>query len=202
MGIVRWTLGGWLLALWLLIAPAASAATAEAVFGGGCFWAFQSEFEMLRGVRSAEPGFAGGHQANPSYEAVCSGSTGHAEVIRVTYDPAVISYETLLKAFFGAHDPTSLNRQGNDVGEQYRSIILPATPEQGRAARAMIRSLTAAKVYDKPIVTQLKPLTAFYPAEAYHRHYYDRHPDEPYCRYVVAKEIAHFRHQFGPLLAH
>jgi peptide-methionine (S)-S-oxide reductase len=200
--VIRWSLGAWLLALWLIMVPAAGAATTEqAVFGGGCFWAFQAEFELLRGVRSAEPGYAGGRKANPSYDEVCTGTTGHAEVIRVTYDPQVISYDTLLRAFFGAHDPTSLNRQGNDEGEQYRSIILPANAAQAQAARAMIKSLTAAKAHAKPIVTEIQALQQFYPADSYHQHYYERHPDEPYCRYVVAKEIAHFRRSFGPLLS-
>lgn len=185
----------------LAIAPGArAAATEQAVFGGGCFWAFQAEFEMLRGVSRAEPGFAGGHVANPSYEAVCTGDTGHAEVIRVTYDPQVISYRNLLRAFFGAHDPTSLNKQGNDEGEQYRSIILPSNQSQAAIARQMIQEMTKAKAYSRPIVTEVKPLKAFYPADDHHQHYYARHPHEPYCEYVVAKEIAHFRQAFGPML--
>lgn len=173
----------------------------QAVFGGGCFWAFQSEFELLRGVVSAVPGYAGGHQVNPSYEAVCNGATGHAEVIRVTYDPKRISYRDLLTAFFGAHDPTSVNKQGNDEGEQYRSIILPANATQTRIARQMIQELTRSKAYAKAIVTEIKPLRAFYAADEHHQHYYAKHPDEPYCRYVVAAEIAQFKRRFGSLLA-
>ncbi|MBC7545085.1 MAG: peptide-methionine (S)-S-oxide reductase MsrA [Candidatus Sericytochromatia bacterium] len=187
--------------LCMTAAPVSEAAVREqAVFGGGCFWAFQAEFEMLRGVDSAVPGYAGGNKANPTYDEVCAGDTGHAEVIQVTFDPKVISYQTLLRAFFGAHDPTSLDRQGPDSGSQYHSIILPANQAQVLTARKLVTELTAAKAHPKPIVTEIKRLQRFYPADEHHLHYYAKHPDEPYTRHVVAKEVAHFRKLFGPLL--
>ena len=174
--------------------PACAAkATAHATLGGGCFWAMQAEFEQLKGVESAIPGYAGGHVAKPTYEQVCSHTTGHAEVIDVTYDPAVLSYSDLLKAFFKAHDPTTVDRQGNDVGDSYRSIILTRTPAESQAARKLILDLNKGHAYPDPIVTQVRPLDHFYQAEGYHMHYYAQHPNEPYCATTVASEIARFR---------
>ena len=201
--ITRWIGAALLVCAGMALAPASQAANREqAVFGGGCFWAMQAEFEMLRGVDSAVPGFAGGTQANPSYEGVCAGGTGHAEVIRVIFDPKVIPYRTLVRAFFGAHDPTTLNRQGPDQGEQYRSVILTSNRSQTETAQAMVAELTRAKAFASPIVTEVKRLEKFYPADEHHQHYFARHPDEPYCKHVVAKEVAHFRSAFGPLLVH
>jgi peptide-methionine (S)-S-oxide reductase len=168
----------------------------HAVFGGGCFWAMQSEFELLKGVQSAVPGYAGGHTANPSYMQVCSHTTGHAEVINISYDPAVISYKDLVRVFMRAHDPTTKDRQGNDVGDNYRSIILTADANQEKTAKAVLAELNRAHAYPAPIVTEIKPLTKFYQAEQYHMHYYDQHPNEPYCANVVASEIASFRTKF------
>jgi peptide-methionine (S)-S-oxide reductase len=179
-----------------LAAPAQAKATEHAVFGGGCFWAMQSEFELLKGVKSAIPGYAGGHVANPSYQQVCSHTTGHAEVIDVSYDPAVISYKDLVRVFMRAHDPTTRDRQGNDVGDNYRSIILTASEAQASTAKAVIAELGRAHAYPDPIVTEVKPLSKFYQAESYHLHYYDQHPNEPYCANVVAHEIASFKAKF------
>lgn len=184
------------LALLLVALPAQAKATAHAVFGGGCFWAMQSEFELLKGVQSAVPGYAGGTTPNPSYGQVCSHTTGHAEVIDITYDPKVISYKDLVRVFLRAHDPTTPDRQGNDVGNNYRSIILTQDQVQAATARAVIAEVNRAHVYHEPIVTEVKPLVKFYQAEAYHMHYYDQHPNEPYCANVVASEIASFRTKF------
>jgi peptide-methionine (S)-S-oxide reductase len=153
-----------------------------ATLGGGCFWCLDAVFRDLRGVERVESGYAGGAVANPSYEAVCTGRTGHAEVVQVTFDPAVLSYRDLLSVFFTIHDPTTLDRQGADVGTQYRSAIFHHTPEQEREARAVISELETQQVWDDPIVTQLVPYTTFYPAEGYHQDYFRQNPGQGYCR--------------------
>jgi len=167
----------------------------QATFAGGCFWCVEAVFDELRGVERVESGYAGGSVSNPSYQQVCMGTTGHAEVVRVTYDPSVVSYRDLLGVFFSTHDPTQLNRQGADVGTQYRSAVFYHTPEQREAAEQVIAEL-AQKVWDAPIVTTLEPLTEFYPAEDYHRDYYRRNPNQGYCRAVIAPKVAKFRKQF------
>ena len=168
----------------------------QATFAGGCFWCVEAVFDELRGVERVESGYAGGHVPNPSYEQVCTGTTGHAEVVRVTYDPNVISYRDLLGVFFSTHDPTQLNRQGADVGTQYRSAVFYHTPEQRETAEEVIKELEAQRVWDGRIVTSLEPLTEFYPAEEYHRDYFRRNPNQGYCRAVVAPKVAKFRKQF------
>lgn len=170
-----------------------------ATLGGGCFWCIEAVFNDLKGVTQVVSGYAGGHQANPSYREVCEGTTGHAEVVQVTFDPSLLSYEDLLKVFFAIHDPTTLNRQGADVGTQYRSIILTHSREQDRIAREVIREL--APLFDAPIVTEVSPLERFYPAEAYHQEYYRRNPAQPYCQMVIAPKVAKFRKQFLDRLA-
>ncbi len=171
-----------------------------AVFGGGCFWCTEAVFGQLRGVRSVMPGFAGGALANPTYEQVCTGTTGHAEVTRVEYDPARISYRDLLVVFFATHDPTSLNRQGADVGTEYRSVVFYTTEEQKRTAREMIEDLNRAEPRGRPIVTEVSPLTAFYPAENYHRDYYRKNSLAPYCQVVIEPKLRKLHKQFGDLL--
>ncbi|MFS8524632.1 MAG: peptide-methionine (S)-S-oxide reductase MsrA [Limnochordales bacterium] len=171
-----------------------------ATLGGGCFWCLEAVFEQLRGVRSVQSGYAGGHVPNPTYEQVCTGTTGHAEVVQIKYDPAVISYRQLLEVFFGIHDPTTPDRQGNDIGPQYRSIILYHDDEQRAEAEAYIKELTEAGVWDDPIVTQVVPLTEFWPAEDYHNEYFRRNPNQGYCRLVIAPKVAAFRQRFATLL--
>lgn len=186
-----------MLALWLVLVPTADARKLEtAVLGGGCFWCLEAAYEELKGVESVVSGYAGGHVAHPSYEAVCSGNTGHAEVVKIAYDPAVISYRDLLRAFFVIHDPTTKNRQGPDVGSQYRSIILTASPAQAQEARAILGELVRAKAYDKPIVTEIVPPGTFYLAEAYHQDYFAKHPDQPYCVAYVAPKVEKLRQRF------
>ena len=171
-----------------------------AVFAGGCFWGIEAVFEHIKGVRSAVSGYAGGKTTSPSYDEVSTGSTGHAESVRVVYDPAVVSYGQLLQVFFSvAHDPTQLNRQGPDHGTQYRSAIFYRTPDQQRAAEAYVRQLTAAKTFAKPIVTQIVPLTAFYPAEEYHQDYMAHHPNQPYIVYNDAPKVKRLELQFPQL---
>jgi peptide-methionine (S)-S-oxide reductase len=164
-----------------------------ATLGGGCFWCLDAAYRQLRGVERVESGYAGGHLRAPGYEAVCTGTTGHAEVVQVTYDPAVISYRDLLDVFFTIHDPTTKDRQGADVGPQYRSIILYHTPEQRAGAERAIAELEASGAWDAPIVTQVEPLGDFWPAERYHQDYYARNPSQGYCRVVIAPKIAKLR---------
>ena len=164
-----------------------------ATLAGGCFWCLEAAFQDLKGVEKVQSGYAGGHVANPSYEQVCTGTTGHAEVVQITFDPTVVSFDDLLHVFFTIHDPTTLNRQGEDVGTQYRSAIFNHTPEQKATAERVIRELAAEKVWDDPVVTELKPLDAFYPAEQYHRDYYRRNPNQGYCRAVIAPKVAKVR---------
>ncbi len=164
--------------------------TEFAVLGGGCFWCTEAVFKMLPGVKSVTSGYAGGTKEHPSYKEVCTGTTGHAEVIRVEFDPAVISYEKLLETFWEAHDPTTLNRQGADTGTQYRSVIFYTNEAQKEAAE---RSKAGAqKQFDRPIVTQIAPLTKFYPAEGYHQDYYRLNSDQPYCRLVIRPKVEKF----------
>lgn len=170
--------------------------TEVATLVGGCFWCLEAAFEQLRGVERVESGYAGGDAPNPTYEQVCSGTTGHAEVVQVTFDPAVIAFRDLLQVFFTIHDPTTRDRQGADVGSQYRSAILFHTPEQQRAALEVIRELDAARLWDDPIVTEVTPLLRFWPAEAYHREYYRRNPDQGYCRAMIAPKVAKLRKEF------
>jgi len=167
-----------------------------ATFGSGCFWCSEAVFSELRGVVKVEPGYAGGSVPNPSYEQVCTDRTGHAEVAKVTYDPSEITYRELLEVFFSTHDPTTLNRQGADEGTQYRSVIFYGNDEQKRQAQDIIKELTAERVFRGPIVTELAPLTEFYPAEDYHHEYYKRNPAKPYCQVVIAPKLAKFRAHF------
>jgi peptide-methionine (S)-S-oxide reductase len=170
-----------------------------ATLAGGCFWCLEAVYTEIAGVESVKSGYAGGHTVSPTYEAVCSGRTGHAEVVRVTFDSAVLSFENLLEVFFVIHDPTTLNRQGQDVGTQYRSAIFYESPEQKVAAESAVAELTAQKAFDRPIVTEVVPLEAFYPAEALHDDYYLRNTSQPYCRMVVWPKIAKFRKHFEEL---
>ncbi|MCS7188261.1 MAG: peptide-methionine (S)-S-oxide reductase MsrA [Bacteroidia bacterium] len=172
----------------------------EATFGGGCFWCTEALFKLLKGVEMVFPGYAGGHVPNPSYEQVCSKTTGHAEVVRVRFDPQVISYEMLVEYFFLTHDPTTLNRQGNDVGPQYRSVIFYHSEAQRETAERVKARLEAQKIFSKPIVTTIEPLTTFYPAEKYHWDYFSQHPDQPYCAFVIAPKVHKAREKFKKLL--
>lgn len=164
-----------------------------ATLGGGCFWCLDAAFRQLEGVEKVESGYAGGQVANPTYRDVCTGTTGHAEVVQVTFDPSVISYRDLLGVFFTIHDPTTKDRQGADVGPQYRSIVLYHTPEQRDAAEQAIEELNRNQVWDNAIVTEVAPLTAFYPAERYHQDYYANNPGQPYCQIVIAPKVAKVR---------
>jgi len=165
----------------------------KATLGGGCFWCVEAVFNQLQGVESAISGYAGGTMPDPDYEAVCGGETGHAEVVEVTFDPDILSYREVLEVFFTVHDPTTMDRQGNDVGSQYRSLIQTHSPEQERMARAIIAELDAEKVWDDPIVTQVEPATKFYPAEDYHQEYYANNPSQGYCQAVIRPKLAKFR---------
>ena len=167
-----------------------------ATLAGGCFWCLEAVYKELRGVERVVSGYAGGHVANPTYRQVCEGTTGHAEAVQITFDPAVVSYKELLEVFFTIHDPTTPNRQGADVGTQYRSAIFYHTPEQRETAEQVIAELTAAGVWDAPVVTEVAPLTNFYPAEDYHQDYFENNPAQPYCRAVVAPKVAKFRKHF------
>ncbi|HEU4845033.1 MAG TPA: peptide-methionine (S)-S-oxide reductase MsrA [Burkholderiaceae bacterium] len=173
-------------------------ATETAVLGGGCFWCLEAVYLEVRGVLRVESGYTGGAQPDPSYEQVCSGTTGHAEVVRVEFDPAVITYRDLLEIFFTIHDPTTLNRQGNDVGTQYRSVIYYQSPQQEATARQVIAAM--AHVWDAPIVTELSPAQPYYKAEDYHQDYFRQHPLQGYCAFVVAPKVAKFRKIYGERL--
>ena len=175
--------------------------TESATLGGGCFWCLEAVFERLAGVSAVESGYAGGRRPHPTYEQVCSGATGHAEVVRVTFDPAELGYGELLELFFAFHDPTTANRQGPDVGTQYRSIILTESPEQERIAHEVIDRLAAEGLFDGPIVTEVRPLDTFWPAEPYHRQYFQRHPEQAYCRAVIAPKVAKLRAGYADRLA-
>lgn len=168
-----------------------------ATLGGGCFWCLEAGFNELEGVTNVISGYCGGLLENPSYEAVCNGDTGHAEVVQVHFDSSVISFQQLLAAFFAIHDPTTLNRQGNDVGTQYRSVIFYHTPEQKAAAQEMIATLSREGIWSQPIVTEVVSVPVFYPAEEYHRDFFSRHLQQPYCRVVVAPKVAKLRERFA-----
>jgi peptide-methionine (S)-S-oxide reductase len=170
--------------------------TEVATLGGGCFWCVEAVFDELRGVSSVESGYAGGRTANPTYEQVCSGATGHAEVVRVTFDPREVSFKEILEVFFTAHDPTTLNRQGADVGTQYRSVIYYHDERQREVAEQTIRELNEANIWDGTIVTEVAPLSNYYEAEEYHQEYFARNPGQGYCRVVVAPKVAKFRQRF------
>jgi len=167
-----------------------------ATLAGGCFWCLEAVFEQMRGVETVKSGYAGGSVPNPRYDDVCTGRTGHAEVVQVTFDPAEVSYRELLEVFFTIHDPTTLNQQGADRGTQYRSAIFTHSPEQEVTAREVIRDLEAEAVWDDPIVTQVEPLTQFWPAEDYHDAYYRRNSRQPYCQVVIAPKVAKFRQKY------
>ncbi|HLT46420.1 MAG TPA: peptide-methionine (S)-S-oxide reductase MsrA [Rubricoccaceae bacterium] len=173
-----------------------SARTETATFGGGCFWCVEAVMLPLRGVRRVTSGYAGGRVKNPTYREVCSGRTGHAEVVQVEYDPGEVSYRDLLFVFFATHDPTTRDRQGADVGTQYRSVVLYHDEAQRAEAEAVIAELAAEGVFDAPIVTEVAPLEAFYPAEEYHQDYFRRNPEAPYCQAVIAPKVAKLRRQY------
>ncbi|MGH8695164.1 MAG: peptide-methionine (S)-S-oxide reductase MsrA [Burkholderiales bacterium] len=167
-----------------------------ATLAGGCFWCLEAVYDDLAGVESVESGYMGGPNPDPAYEDVCSGRTGHAEVVRVTFDPGALSFRELLQVFFVIHDPTTLNRQGNDVGTQYRSAVFHHSPEQKQTAEAVIAELAREKVYDAPIVTEVTPAVDFWIAERYHQEYFNRNPGQSYCMWVVAPKVQKFRKQF------
>jgi peptide-methionine (S)-S-oxide reductase len=180
--------------------PAAPGKTETIILAGGCFWCLEAVFDNLKGVTDVVSGYSGGQTANPSYEMVCSGRTGHAEVVQVTFDPQQISLREILEVFFTVHDPTTLNRQGADVGTQYRSAIYYHSDEQKAAAEAVIQAFTAEKVWGKPIVTEVAPFKAFYPAEEYHQEYFARNPEQGYCQIVIAPKVVKFRKKFADRL--
>lgn len=168
-----------------------------ATVGGGCFWCLEAVFLQLRGIQSVVSGYAGGSVDQPTYEQVCSGKTGHAEVVQITFDPGVLSYADLLDVFFGTHDPTTRNRQGADVGTQYRSVIFTHSAEQDRIARERLAHWNASGAFAGPIVTEIAPLPTFFPAEDYHQDYFQRNPSAPYCQLVVASKVAGVRQKFA-----
>jgi len=174
--------------------------TQTAVLGGGCFWCVEAAFNQLQGVQRVVSGYMGGRTQNPTYEQVCSGRTGHVEVAEITFDPEVISYEDILEVFFTAHDPTTLNRQGNDVGEQYRSVIFYRDEEQRKTALKVIDELTKEHAFKDTIVTTVEPASTFYPAEEYHQDYFKNHPYQPYCMFVVSPKVKKIREKFASRL--
>lgn len=176
--------------------PSKSQSTEVATLGGGCFWCLEAVYDQLKGVISVESGYSGGSVPNPSYRLVCTGTTGHAEVTQITFDPAVVSYRELLQVFFTIHDPTTLNRQGGDVGPQYRSVIFYHSPEQKATAQAVMDELTEQGVWDNPIVTELSPFEVFYMAEDYHQEYFANNAGQPYCQVVIAPKVAKFRRKY------
>ena len=171
-----------------------------ATLAGGCFWCLEAVYDQMLGVEAVESGYMGGPMVDPSYEAVCTGMTGHAEVVRISFDPKIVSYRELLDVFFVIHDPTTLNRQGNDQGTQYRSAIFYHSPEQKVIAEEVIATLTKQRVHDRPIVTQVVPAETFYIAEDYHQEYFVRNPSQPYCAFVVNSKVAKFRAHFAEKL--
>jgi len=175
-------------------------AAAKATLGGGCFWCIEAAFQEIRGVQAVESGYAGGVVDNPSYEQVCEGTTGHAEVVRILFDDEIVSYKALLEVFFTVHDPTTLNRQGADVGTQYRSVIFYHTDAQKDVAQALIKELEAKGVWPSPIVTEVNDAQAFYPAERYHQNYYRDHLQQRYCQVVVSPKLGKMRQRFRDLL--
>jgi peptide-methionine (S)-S-oxide reductase len=171
-----------------------------ATFAGGCFWCLEAAYDELRGVHNVDSGYTGGETSNPSYEQVCSGRTGHAEAVQVSYDPDAVSYRDLVEVFFTVHDPTQLNRQGADVGTQYRSAIFTHSPEQEKVARDVMAELDRDDVFGAPIVTTIEPLRAFYPAEKFHRDYYARNEGQPYCQAVISPKLSKLRKMHGDKL--
>ena len=173
--------------------PSTPIGTEVATLGGGCFWCTEAVFSQLKGVEKIEPGYSGGELENPTYEEVSAGTTGHAEVAQITFDPNVISFKEVLQIFFSTHDPTTLNRQGPDIGSQYRSVIFYHNNQQKEMAEQVIKELSEEKIFDAPIVTQVVPLETVYKAEDYHKEYFKRHPEQPYCRVVIAPKVAKLR---------
>lgn len=171
-----------------------------ATLGGGCFWCIEAVFQQLQGVEEVVSGYAGGTMADPDYESVCEGGTGHAEVVQVRFDPKALSYREVLEVFFSVHDPTTLDRQGADVGEQYRSVVFTHSPEQERQVRQIIAEMERDEVFDKPIVTQVAPAPTFYPAEDYHQDYYRSNPGQGYCQAVIRPKLAKFRKNWSQKL--
>ena len=167
-----------------------------ATLGGGCFWCLEAVFDQVKGVESVESGYMGGGRPNPTYEAVCTGTTGYAEIIQIRFTPSIISFRELLEIFFGIHDPTTLNRQGNDSGTQYRSAIFYHSPEQEATAKEVIKQLTQNTVFNTPIVTEVVPASTFYMAEQYHQEYFVKNSSQPYCTYLIGPKVAKFRQQF------
>lgn len=171
-----------------------------ATLAGGCFWCLEAVYDQIKGVETVESGYTGGGSDNPTYDAVCGGQTGHAEAVRLTFDPKAISYQELLEIFFVIHDPTTLNRQGNDIGTQYRSAIFYHSLQQKQTAEGLITAFNKEKLYPAPIVTQIAPATTWYEAEAYHQEYFARNPLQGYCQFVVGPKVAKFRKQFAARL--
>jgi len=168
----------------------------KATLGGGCFWCTEAVYQQLKGVVSVSPGYSGGHDKNPTYEEVCQGTTGHAEVVQISFNPSEVSFDEILEVFFEVHDPTTLNRQGADVGTQYRSVIFYHSEEQKQAAIKAIEKLNISKLLPKPVVTEVTPFTQFYEAEGYHKNYFNRNQNQPYCRMVVSPKVQKFRKLF------
>jgi peptide-methionine (S)-S-oxide reductase len=168
-----------------------------ATLGGGCFWCTEAVYREVQGVQRVVSGYSGGHVRNPTYEQVCGKKTGHAEVVQVTFDPAVVSFKEVLEIFFGTHDPTTLNRQGNDEGPQYRSAVFTHSVEQERVARELLEEMKREAVFDDPIVTEIAPFSEFFPAEQYHQQYFERNPMQPYCAVVVSPKVSKFRRRFA-----
>jgi peptide-methionine (S)-S-oxide reductase len=176
--------------------PPTAVSEETVVLGGGCFWCLEAVFTQLKGVRTVESGYSGGNVMKPSYEEVCTGTTGHAEVVRIAFDPRVISLHDLLSVFFTVHDPTTLNRQGSDVGTQYRSVIFYLGDEQRTVAQTVLKEISAEKIWGRPLVTQIAPLEAFYKAEGYHQSYFENNSNQPYCRIVIEPKVRKFREMF------
>jgi peptide-methionine (S)-S-oxide reductase len=178
-------------------ATTASEGREVATLAGGCFWCLEAVYDELQGVESVVSGYMGGRVADPSYEQVCGGDTGHAEVVQITFDPAVVSFRDLLEVFFVIHDPTTLNRQGNDMGTQYRSAIFYHSPEQKRVAEQVVAAIEKGRLFDRPIVTEVAPAETFWPAEDYHQEYFARNPHQSYCMFVVSPKVSKFRKTFA-----
>jgi peptide-methionine (S)-S-oxide reductase len=172
----------------------------KATVGGGCFWCLEAVYQQVRGVVHVESGYAGGQTLNPDYDSVCTGQTGHAEVVQIEFDTDVVTYQKILEIFFAIHDPTTLNRQGNDIGSQYRSVIYAHDQEQRMIAQNIIKQLTQENIFDQPIVTELADLPIYYRAEDYHQNYFNNHPNQGYCAFVVSPKVSKFRKQFSELL--
>lgn len=172
----------------------------KATLGGGCFWCLEAVYQQVRGVVHVESGYTGGQTLNPDYDSVCTGKTGHAEVVQIEFDANVLTYQKILEIFFAIHDPTTLNRQGNDIGSQYRSVIYAHDKEQRMIAQNVIKQLTQGNIFDQPIVTELADLPTYYKAEDYHQNYFNNHPDQGYCAFVVSPKVSKFRKQFAELL--